>query len=123
MEASRKLIQTNLFANPVAREQLEEALKKLQHFLGENAPNRILGLTACTLAAYKLTSRAIQLRRNKVHELLQAVRTVSDMKIASRTDLGEGLHSASTEAFYFEGAYLIHWTPIVQFPSPMMGSV
>ena len=81
-----------------------ETLKQLQHSLGEKVPNRVIGMTACTLAAYRLTSRAIQGRRTNVHELLQACR--ANMQIATKADFGQGLHSASTEPYFFERAYL-----------------
>ena len=106
VETNKKLLEKKVYADLLARQQLIEALKQLQHFLGEKVPNRVIGMTACTLAAYRLTSRAIQARRTNVHELLQACRAISNMQIATKADFGQGLHSASTERYFFEGAYM-----------------
>ena len=106
VETNKKLLEKKLYADLLARQQLIEALKQLQHSLGEKVSNRVIGMTACTLAAYRLTSRAIQARRTNVHELLQACRAISNMQIATKADFGQGLHSASTEPYFFEGAYM-----------------
>ena len=106
METNKKLLEKKLYADLLAKQQHIEALKQLQHSLGEKVPNRVIGMTACTLAAYRLTSRAIQARRTNVHELLQACRAISNMRIATKADFGQGLHSASTEPYFFEGAYM-----------------
>ena len=99
METNKKLLEKKLYADLLARQQLVEALKQLQHTLGKKVPSRVIGMTACTLAAYRLTSRAIQARRTKVHELLQTCRAISNMQIATKADFGQGLHSASTEPY------------------------
>ena len=96
VETNKKLLEKKLYANLLARQQLVEALKQLQHSLGEKVPSRVISMTACMLAAYRLTSRAIQARCTKVHELLQACRAISNMQIATKADFGQGLHSAST---------------------------
>ena len=124
METNKKLLEKKLYADLLARQQLVEALKQLQHSLGEKVPSRVIGMTACTLAAYRLTSRAIQARRTKVHELLQACRAISKMQIATKLISVKACTQPPLSLTFLRGhTCMVHLTAVMHCPSVVMGSV
>ena len=59
----------------------------------------------CRVAAKKLLSKALQIRREPAGSLLQAARLVQSMELTDKNDFGDGCHMASTEPFFYDSAY------------------
>ena len=62
--------------------------------------------TACRLAARNLVHEILSLRKTNAGKFLKHVREVNSLAIDSKTDFGDPSHSAHSEPFYYETAYL-----------------
>ena len=58
------------------------------------------------LAAQRVVCKTIQVRKRYVGALLKAVRYINALKIKEMADFGEGLHSAHSEPYFYDSAYL-----------------
>ena len=58
----------------------------------------------CKIAAKRLLSKALQLRKEHAGSLLKTTKTVQGMVIAEK-DFGEGCHMATTEPYFYDSAY------------------
>ena len=69
------------------------------------------------VAAHRLISKAMQLRKQHIGVLLKAVRNVCGLDIDEQCDFGESfgesLHSARSEPYYYESAYNFEHRPSV----------
>ena len=64
--------------------------------------------TFALLASQRLVNRGIQLRKHYVSALLKAVKKICELDI---NDFGEGVHSVSSEPYYYESAYDFDFEP------------
>ena len=67
--------------------------------------------TFALLAAQRLVNRGIQLRKQNVGALLKAVKKICELDIKTHHDFGEGVHSVSSEPYYYESAYDFDFEP------------
>ena len=67
--------------------------------------------TIALLAAQRLVNRGIQLRKQYVSALLKAVKKICELDIKTHHDFGEGVHSVSSEPYYYESAYDFDFEP------------
>ena len=58
-----------------------------------------------SIAAKRLVNRALRLRKHYAGSLLRSIRSITKIVIAEKGDIGEGLHSAHSEPFFYESAY------------------
>ena len=56
-------------------------------------------------------NRDIQLRKQYVGALLKAVKKICELDIKTHHDFGEGVHSVSSEPYYYESAYDFNFEP------------
>ena len=64
------------------------------------------GKAVCSsVAAKRLVTEALQVRKEHAGSLLKIVRTVQSMQINGAEDFGEGCHTASTEPYFYDSAY------------------
>ena len=69
--------------------------------------------TFALLASQRLVNRGIQLRKHYVSALLKAVKKICELDIKTHHDYGEGVHSVSSEPYYYESAYDFDFEPVV----------
>ena len=67
--------------------------------------------TFALLASQRLVNRGIQLRKYYVSALLKAVKKICELDIKTHHDFGEGVHSVSSEPYYYESAYDFDFEP------------
>ena len=97
-------LQANLFVSFKARSQLINTFKIMHPHLAKNIP-RLLGRTACRLAAKRLLNKVLQVRKMHAGALLKSIRHIKSIQIKRRDDFGKGCHSMSTEPYFFDSAY------------------
>ena len=67
--------------------------------------------TFALLAAQRLVNRGIQLRKQYVGASLKADKKICELDIKTHHDFGEGVHSVSSEPYYYESAYDFDFEP------------
>ena len=97
-------IEANLLENSKARLALIKALKK-QHETQAEQARRVLGKTACRLAAKRLLNKALQVRKEHAGCLLKMARSIQNLQIKGKNDFGESSHTASTKPYFYDSAY------------------
>ena len=97
-------IEANLLENSKARLALIKALKK-QHETQAEQARRVLGKTACRLAAKRLLNKALQVRKEHAGCLLKMARSIQNLQIKGKNDFGESSHTGSTEPYFYDSAY------------------
>ena len=93
-------IEANLLENSKAR----LALIITNKTLAEQA-RRVLGKTACRLAAKQLLNKALQVCKDHAGCLLKMARSIQSLQIKGKNDFGESGHTASTEPYFYDSAY------------------
>ena len=58
-----------------------------------------------SIAAKRLVNRVLHLSKLYAGSLLKSVRSITKIVFISKGDIGEGLHSAHSEPFFYESAY------------------
>ena len=57
------------------------------------------------------STKVLQVRKNNAGTLLKAVRAISKLELRDRSDLGDGLHCAHGEPYFYESAYRFEELP------------
>ena len=73
--------------------------------------NKMKAKTACRLAARNLVHEILNLCKTNAGKFLKHVREVNSLAIESKSDFGDTSHSAHSEPFYYETAYLHAFQP------------
>ena len=73
--------------------------------------NKMKARTACRLAARSIVHEILSLRKTNAGKFLKHVREINSLTINSRSDFGNTIHSAHSEPFYYETAYLHGFQP------------
>ena len=73
--------------------------------------NKMKAKTACRLAARNLVHEILNLLKTNAGKFLKHVREVNSLAIESKSDFGDTSHSAHSEPFYYETAYLHAFQP------------
>ena len=105
-------IQANLLENSKTRLALTKAIKKQHKTLAEQA-HRVLGKTACGLAAKWLLNKAFQVHKEHAGWLQNMARSIQGLQIRGRQDFSESSHTAATEPYFYDSAY-----QLVKCPTP-----
>ena len=58
-----------------------------------------------SIAAKRLVNRVLHLRKLYAGSLLRSIRSITKIVIAEKGDIGESLHCAHSEPFFYESAY------------------
>ena len=104
-------IKKNLMRNTGLLSNLIDTFEK-EHTCACNKISKGNRKTAISnLAAQRVVCKAIQIRKQYVGALLKAVRYINGLKIKGRADFGEGLHSAHSEPYFYDSAYLFAKRP------------
>ena len=93
-------MKNSLLSNPEVKSKLIESFKKQQTIV-----KRVTGKAVCSVAAKRLVTKALQVRKEHTGSLLKIVRTVQSMQIKGAEDFGEGCHTALTEPYFYDSAY------------------
>ena len=97
-----KEILGHLLIKSEARIQLIAAFKRQQ----KTKMPGVMCKAVCRVAAKRLLNKSLQTRREYVGSLLKACRLIKSLKIDGKEDFGEGCHTASTEPYYYDTAYM-----------------
>ena len=95
-----KDLKSSLLSNPEVKSNLIKSFKKQQTVV-----KRVTGKAVCSVAAKRLVTKALQVRKEHAGSLLKIVRTVQSMQINGAEDFGKGCHTASTEPYFYDSAY------------------
>ena len=99
-DAYIKDLESHLLGNTKVKSNLIKSFKKQQTVV-----KRVTGKAVCSVAAKRLVTKALQVRKEHAGSLLKIVRTVQSMQIKGAEDFGEGCHTASTEPYFYDSAY------------------
>ena len=91
--------------------ELKDIFKTQQSSTYEKMSKWSCRQTIALLAAQRLVNRGIQLRKQYVGALLKAVKKICELDIKTHHDFGEGVHSVSSEPYYYESAYDFDFEP------------
>ena len=108
-------VKANLRANAEAMFQLEEAFKARHCGVAEQLSRDDLEMTVGRLAAQRIVSKALQVRKEHAGLLLGSLKSIKSIKLNEESDFGKSCHTTSTEPFFYEAAYqpvVVRDTPI-----------
>ena len=80
----------------------EDIIKTQQNSTYEKTSKWCCRQTIALLAAQRLVNRDIQLCKQYVGALLKTVKKICELDIKTHHDFGEGVHSVSSEPYYYE---------------------
>ena len=84
---------------------LVKAFKDQHHKnIGNKMSTGTVKRAASSIAAKRVISQALQIRKQYAGALLKALRSMK-MVLTQKSDFGEGLHSVHSEPFFYESAY------------------
>ncbi len=87
-----------------ARVKLVQAFKKTHQGVANRVP-RLLGRTACRIAAKRLLNKALQMCKEHAGSLLKSTKLIKSLEIKGSEDFGVGCHTASSEPYFYDSAY------------------
>ena len=99
-DAYIKDLKNSLLSNPEVKSKLIESFKKQLTVV-----KKVTGKAVCSVAAKKLVTKALQVRKEHAGSLLKVVKTVQSIQIKGAEDFGEGCHTVSTEPYFYDSAY------------------
>ena len=108
-------VKANLRANAEAMSQLEESFKARHCGVAEQPSRDDLEMTVGRLAAQRIVSKALQVRKEHAGLLLGSLKSIKSIKLNEESDFGKSCHTTSTEPFFYEAAYqpvVVRDTPI-----------
>ena len=108
-------LKASLRANAEAMSQLEEAFKARHCGVAKQLSRDDLEMTVCRLAAQRLVSKALQVRKEHAGLLLGSLKSIKSIKLNEESGFGKSCHTRSTEPFFYEAAY----QPVVVKDTPI----
>ena len=108
-------VKAHLRSNAKAMSQLEETFKARHGGVAEQLSRDDLEVSVCRLAAQRLVSKALQVRKQHEGLLLGSLKSIKSIKLNEESDFGKSCHTRSTEPFFYEAAYqpvVVRDTPI-----------
>ena len=99
-------IKKNLMCNTRLLSKLIDTFENEHTSASNKIPKGNRKTAISNLAAQRIVCKAIQVRKQYVGALLKAVRYINALKIKEIADFGEGLHSAHSEPYFYDSAYL-----------------
>ena len=94
-------VRASLRSNAEVMSQLEETFKAWHGAVADNFSREKLKMTVSRLAAQRLVSKALQVRKQQAGLLLGSLKSIKSMKRVT----GKSCHTRSTEPFFYEAAY------------------
>ena len=84
---------------------LEKAFTRKHESVASEMTRATCKRAIASIAAKRLVNRALRLRKHYAGSLLRSIRSITKIEITEKGDIGEGLHSAHSEPFFYESAY------------------
>ena len=84
---------------------LEKAFTEKYESVASDMTRATCKRAIASIAAKRLVNRVLRLRKHYAGSLLRSIRSITKIVIAEKGDIGEGLHSAHSEPFFYESAY------------------
>ena len=106
-EAILKNIQVNMLSHSEELKNIVNSLSELQSTLCQKLSSKLLCKTVCKIVASKLLAKVFQARRTETSSLLAVCRHITTFVFNDRKDIGEGIHHASTEPYFYDAAYSV----------------
>ena len=94
-------LKASLRANAEAMSQLEEAFKARHCGVAKQLSRDDLEMTVCRLAAQRLVSKALQVRKEHAGLLLGSLKSIKSIKLNEESGFGKSCHTRSTEPFFY----------------------
>ena len=84
---------------------LEKAFTEKYESVASDMTRATCKRAIASIAAKRLVNTALRLRKHYAGSLFRSIRSITKIVIAEKGDIGEGLHSAHSEPFFYESAY------------------
>ena len=84
---------------------LEKAFTQKHESVASEMTRATCKSAIASIAAKRLVNRVLRLRKHYAGSLLRSIRSITKIEITEKGDIGEGLHSAHSEPFFYESAY------------------
>ena len=84
---------------------LEKAFTQKHESVASEMTRATCKRAIASIAAKRLVNRELRLRKHYAGSLLRSIRSITKIEITEKGDIGEGLHSAHSEPFFYESAY------------------
>ena len=106
VEGYVKSVKANLLANGEVKSKLKEVLKsRCGGLASPHLTRKDLEMTVGRLAAQRLVTKALQVRKRNAGLLLESLKHVKSIQLNSCKDFGKGCHTRHTEPYFYEAAY------------------
>ena len=102
-------LKCNMIANLKVNASLRKVFTAVHDNIAKNMSRKGLTIAACRLAAQKVLTEALKLRKYSAGKLLGSIATINELDITP-DELGEQEHGASSEPYIYQTAY----TPLQQ---------
>ena len=84
---------------------LEKAFTQKHESVASEMTRATCKRAIASIAAKRLVNRVLRLRKLYAGSLFKSLRSITKIEITEKGDIGEGLHSAHSEPFFYESAY------------------
>ena len=106
VEGYVKSVKVNLLANVEVKSKLKEEFKsQCEGVASPHLTRKDLEMTVGRLAAQRLVTKALQVRKRNAGLLLESLKHVKSIQLNSCKDFGKGCHTRHTEPYFYEAAY------------------
>ena len=98
-------LKCNMIANFKVNASLRKVFTAVHDNIAKNMSRTGLTIAACRLAAQKVLTEALKLRKYSAGKLLGSIATINELDITP-DELGEQEHGASSEPYFYQTAYI-----------------
>ena len=84
---------------------LEKAFTEKHESVASEMTRATCKRVIASIAAKRLVNRVLRLRKLYAGSLLKSIRSITKLVITEKGDIGEGLHCAHSEPFFYESSY------------------
>ena len=95
----------SVLCNKIVISLLEKAFTEKHESVASEMTRATCKRAIASIAAKRLVNRVLRLRKHYAGSLLRSIRSITKIVIAEKGDIGEGLHCAHSEPFFYESAY------------------
>ena len=105
VEGYVKSVKANLLANGEVKSKLKEVLKsRCGGLASPHLTRKDLEMTVGRLAAQRLLTKALQVRKRNAGLLLDSLKRINSIRLHDPKDFGKGCHSRHSEPYFYEAA-------------------
>ena len=97
-------LKCNIIANLKVNASLRKAFTAMHDNIAKNLLHTGLAIAVCRLAAQKVLTEALKLRKDSAGKLLGSITKINELDITP-DELGEQVHGASSEPYFYHTAY------------------